>query len=228
MFSSLNFLFISSSFESPSMRFVRFLAALIFLMVANSILSADTLEAQESEPRPLVAASGRAETSVSFDGRLIGSTWLNRSTSHSGPARMILDYGQPHARGRSIFGGVVPYGDIWRLGANMATHLTLDLNVRLGDLDVPRGTYTLYLLPREDGAQLIVNRQTRQWGTEYSPSQDLGRVELRHRDLPETAESLNITLEPILPQRQGNLPEGTLRITWGEVEYSTDWSVIWP
>ncbi len=185
---------------------MRFLAALISLMVVNSILSADTLEAQESEPQPLVAASGRAETSVSFDGRLIGSTWLNRSTSHSGPARMILDYGQPHARGRSIFGGLVPYGD----------------------LDVPRGTYTLYLLPREDGAQLIVNRQTRQWGTEYSPSQDLGRVKLRQRDLPETTESLNITLEPILSQRQGDLPEGTLRITWGEVEYSTDWSVIWP
>ena len=210
------------------MRFMRFLAALISLMVANSILSTDTLEAQESEPRPLVAASGRAETSVSFDGRLIGSTWLNRSTSNSGPARMILDYGQPHARGRSIFGSLVPYGDIWRLGANMATHLTLDLNVQLGDLDVPRGTYTLYLLPREEGAQLIVSQQTRQWGTEYSPSQDLGRVQLRRRDLPETAESLNITLEPILPQRQGNLPEGTLRITWGEVEYSTDWSVIWP
>ena len=121
---------------------MRVLVTLIFLMVANSMFSADTLEAQESEPRPIVAASGRAETSVSFDGRLIGTTWLNRSTSHSGPARMILDYGQPHARSRTIFGGLVPYGDIWRLGANMATHLTLDLNVRLGDLDVPRGIYT--------------------------------------------------------------------------------------
>ena len=56
---------------------MRVLATLIFLMVANSMFSADTLEAQESEPRPIVAASGRAETSVSFDGRLIGTTCIS-------------------------------------------------------------------------------------------------------------------------------------------------------
>lgn len=210
------------------MRFLRFFSALISLMALTYILRSEPLEAQRSAAQPLVAPSGRVETSVSFDGRLIGTIWLNRSTSHSGPARMVVDYGQPHARGRSIFGGLVPYGEVWRLGANMATHLTLDLNVRLGDLEVPRGAYTLYLIPREDGAQLIVNRQTKQWGTEYSLPQDLGRVQLHRRDLPETSESLTITLEPVLPQRQEDLPKGALRIAWGEVEYSTEWTVTWP
>lgn len=185
-------------------------------------------DAQEAGPRPIVAASGRASTGVSFDGRLIGSTWLNRSTSHSGPAWMVIDYGQPHARGREIFGGLVPFGQVWRLGANMATHLTLDLNVRIGDLHLPAGLYTLYLLPREDGAELIVSRQLRQWGTQYDPAQDVGRVPLRRRVLPERVESLTITLEPDFPQPEGELPRGALRIGWGTLEYSADWRVAWP
>ncbi len=153
--------------------------------------------------------------------------WLNRSTSHSGPARMTLDYGQPHMRGRRIFGGLVPYDEVWRLGANLATHLTLDLDVRIGDLDIPRGMYSLYLLPRGDGAALIVNRQTRQWGTEYDPSLDFGRVELRRRALSETAQSLIISLQPNLSQGEGELPSGTLRIAWGDFEYSGEWQVTW-
>ena len=178
----------------------------------------------------MVAPSGRVTTSVAFDGRLLdGATgWFNRSTSHSGPSRMTIDYGQPHARGRTIFGGLVPYGEVWRLGANWATSLTLDVKVRIGDLDVPRGLYTLFLLPSEDGAELIVNRQTRQWGTDYDPSLDLGRTSLRRRSLPETVQSLAVTLEPVFPQEAGRRPAGTMRITWGDVEFETDWRVIWP
>lgn len=141
---------------------------------------------------------------------------------------MLIDYGQPHARGREIFGGLVPYGRVWRLGANMATHLTLDLNVRIADLHLPAGVYTLYLFPREDGAELIVNREVRQWGTEYDAAQDAGRIPLRRRVLPETVESLTITLEPDFPQPEGQLPEGVLRISWGEIEYSADWRVAAP
>jgi hypothetical protein len=202
-------------------------ALLLCLVAVASLALVSSPAAQQPNARPIVAASGRASTSVSFDGRLMGggAMWLNRSTSHSGPARMTIDYGQPHARGRKIFGGLVPYGEVWRLGANMATHLTLDLDVRIGKLRIPRGEYTLYLLPRQEGADLIVNRQTRQWGTEYDASLDLGRVPLAHRALPETAQSLIITLEPVFPQPEGTLPSGRLRIAWGDSEYSTDWQV---
>ena len=200
------------------------------VLTLTLLLPVSSLDAQDSSPGPIVAPSGRVTTSVAFDGRLMnGATgWFNRSTSHSGPSRMTIDYGQPHARGRTIFGGLVPYGDVWRLGANWATSLTLDVNVRIGDLDIPRGLYTLFLLPREDGAELIVNRQTRQWGTDYDPSLDLGRTPLRRRSLPETLHSLVVTLEPKFPQEAGELPAGALRITWGEVEFDTEWRVIWP
>lgn len=207
------------------------LGAFLFSLAALTLLfSTASPVAQEPSPGPIVAPSGRVTTSVAFDGRLLngGTGWFNRSTSHSGPSRMTIDYGQPHVRGRAIFGGLVPYDEVWRLGANWATSLTLDVNMRIGDLDVPRGLYTLFLLPREDDGELIVNRQTRQWGTDYDPSLDLGRTALRRRSLPETAQSLVVTLEPRFPQEAGELPAGALRITWGEVEFATDWRVIWP
>ena len=198
--------------------------AMVFFLLAGC------LEAQDDSPGPVVAPSGRVITSVALDGRLLnGATgWFNRSTSHSGPSHITIDYGQPHARGRAIFGGLVPFDQVWRLGANWATSLTTDVNVRIGHLEVPRGAYTLFLLPREDGADLIVNRQTRQWGTDYDPTLDLGRAELSHRSLPETTQSLTVTLEPVAFQGPGELPSGTLRIAWGNAEFATDWRVMWP
>ena len=182
-----------------------------------------------AQPRPQVAPSGRVTTSVTFDGRVLrNGGWFTLTPSHSGPSRITIDYGQPHARGREIFGGLVPYSEVWRLGANWATRLTLDFDVRFGDLDVPRGEYTLFMLPRENGGDLIVSRQTRQWGTDYDPSQDFGRTAIRHRDLAETVPSLAITLAPNLPAEEGAVPSGTLHITWGEAEYFTDWRMLWP
>jgi hypothetical protein len=141
---------------------------------------------------------------------------------------MTIDYGQPHGRGRTIFGGLVPYDQVWRLGANWATRLTLDLDVRIGDLDVPRGEYTLFLLPRETGAELIVSLETRQWGTDYDSSRDFGRTPVGRRTLAATTRSLAITLEPDPQEGNGDVPSGTLRITWGELEYFTEWRMLWP
>ncbi len=189
--------------------------------------------AQAAQPRPNVAPSGRVTTSVAFDGRLLlgrGADWgwFTGTPAHSGPSRMIVDYGQPHARGRAIFGELVPYGQVWRVGANWATTLMLDVEMRLGDLDLPRGEYTLFLLPREDGGELIVSEETRQWGTDYDATRDFGRTPLRRRDLAEHLESLTITLEPNVPGADYSVPSGLLRIAWGRVEYSTDWRMLWP
>jgi hypothetical protein len=120
----------------------------------------------------------------------------------------------------------VPYDEVWRLGANWATSLTLDFDVRIGELDVPRGVYTLFFLPEEGGGQLIVSEETRQWGTDYDPSRDFGRTPVRRRELAETVQSLTVTLEPDFPQENGALPTGTLRIAWGEAEYSADWRML--
>ena len=199
------------------------------LTVVAALLIAGSVTAQDARPKPHVAPSGRVTTSVTFDGRVLrGGGRFPGTPSHSGPSRITIDYGQPHARGRRIFGGLVPYDQVWRVGANWATRLTLDLDVRIGDLDVPRGEYTLFLLPRETDAELIVSRETRQWGTDYDPSRDFGRTSLGRRPLTETTQSLALTLEPNLGGESEAIPSGTLRITWGTAEYFTDWQIVWP
>jgi Protein of unknown function (DUF2911) len=92
-------------------------------------------------------------------------------------ATISIDYSAPSVRRRKIFGALVPYGEVWRTGANAATTLKTSGNLMIGDLKVPAGTYTLYSLPGEDRSMLIVNKQTGQWGTVYDKSQDLGRTE---------------------------------------------------
>ena len=174
-------------------------AALAFLLLTASLAAQD-----RSGPTPKVAPSGRVTTSVTFDGRVLrDGGWFTYTPSHSGPSRITIDYGQPHARDRAIFGALVPYGEVWRLGANWATRLTLDFDVRFGELAVPRGEYTLFMLPRANGGELIVSRQTRQWGTDYDPSFDFGRTPLDRRPLEGTVRSLVVTLEPDLPTEDG-------------------------
>jgi hypothetical protein len=189
--------------------------------------------AQQAPAQPNVAPSGRVTTSVAFDGRLLRLRgeewgWFTGTPAHSGPSRMIVDYGQPHARGREIFGGLVPYGEVWRLGANWATTLALDVEMRIGELELPRGEYTLFLLPREDGGELIVSAETRQWGTDYDSSWDVGRTPVRRRALAEPIESLMIVLDPDVPGEVYRVPSGQLRILWGLAEYAVDWEMLWP
>ncbi|HUR81512.1 MAG TPA: DUF2911 domain-containing protein [Thermoanaerobaculia bacterium] len=92
--------------------------------------------------------------------------------------KITIDYSAPSKRERVIFGGLVPYGQVWRTGANAATTLTTNADLMIGSLHVPAGTYTLYTIPGEKEWTLIVNKQTGQWGTEYDQKQDLGRVKL--------------------------------------------------
>ncbi len=72
----------------------------------------------------------------------------------------------------------MPYDKVWRTGANVATTLKTPIHLKIGTIDVPTGTYTIYSLPSKSGSKLIVNKQTGQWGTEYDQSKDLGRTEL--------------------------------------------------
>ena len=109
---------------------------------------------------------------------------------------LTIDYCAPSMRGRKIFGGIVPYDHWWRTGANSATTLTTQSSLRIGDLLVPAGTYTLYSLPSEHGWKLIINKQTGQWGTVYDESKDLGRVKMLEGVLPSApVETFKIAFE---------------------------------
>lgn len=113
-----------------------------------------------------------------------------------GSAHLAVDYGRPAARGREILGNVVPFGEVWRTGANTATHFTTTQEIQVGGTAIPPGTYTLWTLPTAEGTQLIINRQTGQWGTQYDPAQDLARIPVQASRAPSPVERFTIQIEP--------------------------------
>jgi len=122
--------------------------------------------------------------------------------------RVYIDYGRPSMRGRRIMGGLVPYGRVWRTGANAATTLVTDVDLELGGTALPRGTYTLYSIPTAEGWTLIVNRQTGQWGTQYEPARDFARIPMRVSRLPTPVEQFTMSLE------RNRAGAGTLALSW--------------
>jgi Protein of unknown function (DUF2911) len=112
-----------------------------------------------------------------------------------GPAAIDISYNSPSIRGRKIMGSIVPYGKVWRTGANPATTLVTTTPIHIGALAVPAGTYTLYTLPGGQDWLLIVNQQIGQWGTEYHQDQDLGRIPMHSVPMSSPQEVMSITFE---------------------------------
>jgi hypothetical protein len=176
---------------------------------------------------PRAAPSTRASVEVLIDSRWLEGSW-GGALNVAGPARIKIDYGQPHARGRNVIGmpGVVPWDSVWRAGANMSTQLTAEVDLTIGSTFIPRGIYTLFVLPTRNGWKLIVSKEVLQWGTDYDPKQDFARIDLRSRTLPEPIESLTFWLVPALEAPPSTtFPHGVLKFAWGTTELSTDWRV---
>lgn len=126
-----------------------------------------------------------------------------------GSTRVQIEYGQPAAKGRKIFGSLVPYGKLWRTGADEATVLTTGSALTVGTLAVPPGSYSLFTIPGKDVWTLIINTVVDQMGVaQYSRKKDLGRVEMQVESIERPVESLTITVE-----ETGN-SIGVLRIAW--------------
>ena len=194
----------------------------------TSLLLAVLVAAQQTPETPLrIAASSLASVEVHLNARRIGTRWYEEDASLSGPSRIAITYGQPHARGRKVEGGLIPLDTVWRFGANTATTLHSDLDLTVGTVKVPRGDYSLFVLFTRVGWQLIVNRGTGQWGTDYDAAKDVGRVPLTARTLAEPEGSLTIYLVPDAAQPTTGYADlrGVLRIKWGATELSTGWRI---
>jgi hypothetical protein len=134
--------------------------------------------------------------------------------------KIVIDYGQPHARGRVVNGALAADLDkVWRLGANNPTKFTTDVDLTVGSLSVPKGTYVLWAETSSTGPwKLIFNSDP---GATHKPEADIGRVPLTTRTLASPVESLTISL---VPGAEG-APRGDLRIMWGTREFTTTWAV---
>jgi hypothetical protein len=131
-----------------------------------------------------------------------------------GSAHLLVDYGRPSKRGRQIVGKLIPYDEIWRTGANAATTFVTDKDLVFGSTVVPAGTYTMYSFYQKSGPWLLViNKQTKQWGTEYHQEQDLARIPMTTTSVSPSVEKFVIN---IVPQGSG----GAIQLVWDTTEGS--------
>lgn len=141
-------------------------------------------------------------------------------------SRVVLVYGRPYTTkpgttdARKIWGGLVPYGKVWRTGADEATLLISQKPLVFGDTTIPAGAYTLFTLPQEDGtAKLIISKDLGEWGLQYKEADDLARVDLTKStlDTPVDQFTMAITKTP-----GGG---GAIKMSWETTEYSVPFTI---
>jgi hypothetical protein len=110
-------------------------------------------------------------------------------------ANIAVTYGRPYVKGRKIFGGLEPYGRVWRLGADEATILETDKALMFGPIHVNPGKISLWAFLDEKQWKLVLNRQVGQWGTDYVQAQDIARVDMKTEKLAKPVEQLTISIE---------------------------------
>lgn len=113
-----------------------------------------------------------------------------------GRATLAVEYSRPLRRGRTLVGGLIPYDRVWRTGANAATHLSTTAPIRLAGVPLDSGAYTLWTLPTRSSVQLVINRETGQWGTGYNPAHDIARVAMQVDTLDAPVEQFTIRVDP--------------------------------
>jgi Protein of unknown function (DUF2911) len=150
-------------------------------------------------------------------------------TATIGGDEIKLVYGRPYTtkpgttEARKIWGGLVPYGKVWRTGADEATLLTTAQPIELGGYALAPGTYSLFTVPYEDGAaKLVINKKTGQWGIPYNEdsekANELARVDLKKSTLDKTVDQFTMAIEP-------EAGGGLLKMSWENTQYSIPFTV---
>ena len=149
--------------------------------------------------------------------------------------RVMVIYGRPYTKSprtgeiRKIWGGLVPFGKVWRTGADEATLLVTQQPIVLGGTTIPAGCYSLWTLPNEDGtAKLIINKQIGQWGEDarnpknvYDEANDVARVDLKKSDLDDSVDQFTMSIEKD-PDVKGG---GLIKLKWEKTQYAVAFTV---
>src|SRR2546423_14355731 len=170
-----------------------------FLILSVSLFAASLAIAQE-KPR----VSPHETVTADIDGNTV-----------------TIVYGRPYTKDpksgapRKIWGELVPFGKVWRTGADEATLLTTKQPLDIGGTSVPAGTYSLYTQPEANGsAKLIINKQTGQWGTKFDEKPDLARIEMTKMAFDKPVDQFTMSIE------KNPAGGGTLKLTWENTQYS--------
>jgi len=117
------------------------------------------------------------------------------ATGKIGAANVKIVYSQPSARGRKIMGGLVPYGEVWRTGANECTTIEFDKPVKIEGKDLAAGKYALFTIPGENEWTVIINKDVKQWGAfKYKQEDDILRVPVKPSKTSAPVETFNIVV----------------------------------
>jgi len=134
----------------------------------------------------------------------------------AGGKSITVDYSSPRAKGRKVFGGIVPFGEVWRAGANEATTFVATTDLMVGGKHVPAGSYTLFTIPNQDKWTLIISKKTGEWGIPYPGADgDLARVDMKVSPTSAPVENFTIAFD-----KSGK--GCTLRMEWENTRASAD------
>ena len=131
--------------------------------------------------------------------------------------RVTITYGRPNAKGRQIWGGLVPYGKAWRTGADEATTLTTQQPIKIGNDTIPAGTYTLYTVPTDKDAKLAFSKKTGGWGIPVNEKEDLVRVDMKREPLDKKVDQFTMAIT-------GGATSGTIKMMWENAQYSVEFA----
>jgi hypothetical protein len=142
------------------------------------------------------------------------------ATGTIGGKKIQIKYSSPRMRGRKIMGGLVPFNQVWRTGADSATTLSTEANLQIGDLKVPKGNYTVFTNPTATEWTLILNKELGQWGLDYKQKLDFGRTKMTVKSLPAAVENFTIAV------KSTGANTGVLTMTWEKTEASVPITVV--
>lgn len=146
--------------------------SILALLLGIALLTTSVMAQQDKSKRPSPSAKANCGTTIS------------------------VDYSSPRMNGRKIFGDLVPFGKVWRAGANEATTFVTTADLTAGGKTIPAGSYTIFTLPTADKWTLIISKKTGEWGIPYpGEADDFARVEMKTSQLPSPVENFTIAFE---------------------------------
>src|SRR5579864_8969990 len=153
----------------------------LFAITAVIILATVALAQQDKSKRPSPPSNAKCQFA---DGRTIN-----------------VDYSSPRMKGRKLYGGLVPYGEVWRTGANEATTFDTTVAVQIESTTIPAGHYTLFTLPAQGTWKLVISKKTGEWGIPYPGTQyDFARLDMKTQALPSNVENFTISFQKADPR----------------------------